>query len=161
MEELLTTEAAHFCRWNFERIRTCLEKLPPEAVWQRPNDNSNSIGNQVIHLCGNLRQWVMTTFTDLPDRRTRSEEFSIRDGYTAKQLVGMLGAVTESVTTVLAGVTAGDLKRTYPIQGRTVTGMHVLLHAVEHYSYHTGQIIFYTKEILDEDLDFYKDWELD
>ena len=43
------------------KIRRCLDALPADAVWRRSDEQSNSIGNLLLHLGGNVRQWIVSS----------------------------------------------------------------------------------------------------
>jgi len=150
----------HFLRWNLERIEKCLAQLNEEQVWRRPNGSSNSVGNQVLHLCGNIRQWVITGLGGRPDVRRRDEEFAATGGVGKAELLARLTATIEEAIAVVENLTEADVLTERPVQAYTHDGMFILIHVTEHLSYHAGQIIFWTKALLDVDLDFYGDVEL-
>ena len=146
----------HFLEWNLERIVRCLNELSEEQVWARPNENSNSVGNQVLHLCGNLKQWIISGVGGAPDTRTRDAEFAARGGADKALLASMLTTVIqESVEVIDSLQDASELTHERNVQVYTHDGIFILVHATEHLSYHCGQIIFQTKALLDVDLDFY------
>ena len=62
----------------FDRIRHCLGQLSDEQVWQRESEAMNSIGNLILHLCGNVRQWIVSGIGGAKDVRQRPNEFSER-----------------------------------------------------------------------------------
>lgn len=150
----------HFLRWNLERIARCLDEITEEQVWQRPNANSNSIGNQVLHLCGNITQWVIAGLGGAPDNRARDEEFAATGGVGKAELLARLTEVIEKSETVISGLTEQEVVRERAVQTFVHDGMFILTHVTEHLSYHTGQIIFYVKALKDKDLDMYAGVEL-
>ncbi|WP_020567910.1 DinB family protein [Neolewinella persica] len=155
MLPLLKSTSIHFLNWNLERIGRCLDELTEEQVWLRPNGSSNSVGNQVLHLCGNISQWMLTGLGDAPDHRERDMEFAAAGGFSKEQLSARLtGAIAESIT-VITGLKEEDITRIRPVQAYQHDGLFILIHVVEHLSYHTGQIIFWTKALKDVDLDLY------
>lgn len=145
----------HFFDWNLERITRCLDQLTEEQFWQRPNDNSLSVGNQLLHLNGNIRQWILTGLGGAPDFRSRDEEFSAVGGPDKRILLAHLSATITAAKAVVNGLTEADITTERPVQAFTHDGMFILIHVTEHLSYHTGQIIFWTKALKDVDLNLY------
>ena len=145
---------------NTRKLEYCLRDLSEEEVWRKPNDCSNSVANLVLHLCGNIRQYIMASIGGHPDNRKRDEEFTISSGLTKNQLLQQLLATLEEAKQLLKEVTVAEISRKRNVQTYTLSGMAVVLHVVEHYSYHTGQIIFWTKELKNKDLGFYNDAQL-
>ena len=141
---------------NWPRLRDCVESLTDEQVWWRPNEASNSIGNLLLHLNGNVRQWIVSSFNHLEDARERSAEFSERRAIPASVLLEKLGATLRDASEVLARLTEADLFTTFNIQGYTVTGLEAVYHVVEHFGMHYGQIVFITKLVRGENLGFYR-----
>ena len=139
------------------RLRTCVEPMTTEQVWWRPNPASNSIGNLVLHLNGNVTQWIITSFSKNEDRRNRPAEFAADGGLTAKELLDRLGATMAEVEKVLDRITVEDLLATYNIQGYEVRGLDALYHAIEHFGLHYGQIAYITKSLEGKDLGFYRE----
>jgi len=139
------------------RLRSCVESLTPEQVWWRPNEASNSVGNLLLHLNGNVRQWLVTSFNGTDDARDRPAEFAARGGIRPAELLARLEATLQEASTVLSRLTHADLLRTFHIQGYTVTGMYVVYHVVEHFGMHYGQILYVTKLFRGEDLGFYRE----
>jgi uncharacterized damage-inducible protein DinB len=138
------------------RIESCLGKLTADQVWARGSENENAIGNLVLHLCGNVRQWIISGVGGAPDSRQRDQEFAARGGVPVSELVDRLQATVEEAAAVLDRVTAERLAEPLEIQGYPVTGLAAIYHVVEHFSGHTGQIIFATKMLTAEDLGFYR-----
>ena len=146
---------------SLPRIRSCLNKLRDEQIWWRPNEASNSIGNLLLHLNGNVRQWILTGLGDQPDDRKRQTEFDERNPIPKDKLWNTLDETMRELTPVLDAVTPEDLLKKRPVQTFEETGMSILVHVTEHFSYHTGQIAWITKMLISEDLGFYKDIKLE
>src|SRR4026209_2602342 len=72
------------------KIERCLERLTDEQIWWRANEESNSIGNLVLHLCGNARQWIISGVGGQPDARVRDTEFQQREVISRDRLLGLL-----------------------------------------------------------------------
>jgi uncharacterized damage-inducible protein DinB len=139
------------------RLRSCVESLTPDQVWWRPNEASNSVGNLLLHLNGNVRQWLVASFNRTEDRRDRPAEFAARQALAAGTLLEALGTTMQAASTVLSRLTEGDLVRTFHIQGYTVTGLYAVYHVVEHFGMHYGQIVYVTKLLRGEGLGFYRE----
>jgi uncharacterized damage-inducible protein DinB len=142
---------------DWPRLRVCVESLTDEQVWWRPNEASNSIGNLLLHLSGNVRQWLVSSFNQSKDARTRPAEFSERQIIPASILLERLDATMQEAAEVLARLTEADLRATFHIQGYTVNGLEAIYHVVEHFSMHFGQIIFVTKLLRGEGVNFYRE----
>jgi hypothetical protein len=139
------------------RLKTCVEQMTVEQVWWRPNEASNSIGNLVLHLNGNVTQWLLVSFNKDEDRRDRPEEFAAHGGLTAAELLSRLGSTIAEVEKVLNRLTPEELLATYEIQGYHVRGLDAVYHAIEHFGLHYGQITYITKLISGKDLGFYRE----
>jgi DinB family protein len=139
------------------RLRACVEPLSEEQVWWRPNEASNSIGNLILHLNGNVTQWLVVSFNRGTDKRDRPAEFNATGGITAAALLERLGATIENAGHVLEGLTASELGAPYEIQGYHVTGLDAVYQVVEHFGLHYGQIVLLTKILAGKDLGFYKE----
>lgn len=139
------------------RLRKCVESLSDEQVWWRPNEASNSIGNLMLHLNGNVRQWLVTSFNRQEDKRDRPVEFSTKEGLSAAELLDRLGSTLDQAGDVLKRLTAAELSAPYEIQGYHVTGLDAVYQVVEHFGLHYGQIAYITKMLSGADLGFYKE----
>src|SRR5688572_12217679 len=139
------------------KIRLAVASLPDEIVWRRPGEECNSIGNLLLHLAGNIRQWIVGGIGGRPVDRDRAGEFAARDGYSAGQLLTGLDAAVRDADAVLATVSEPELQRTLRIQGRETTVLGAVYHVVEHFSTHTGQIILLAKMYAPGSVRFYED----
>jgi hypothetical protein len=139
------------------RLRTCVESLSDDQVWWRPNDASNTIGNLLLHLNGNVQQWIVASFERVDDERNRPAEFSERQVVPARVLLEKLDSTMRRASDVLSRLTEGDLRATFHIQGYTVTGLCAVYQVVEHFALHYGQIAYVTKSILGKDLGFHRE----
>ena len=139
------------------RLRSCAESLTDEQIWWRPNASCNSVGNLMLHLNGNLRQWLVTSFNRQPDLRDRPAEFAADGSISGSALIEKLGATVEEALKVLGRLTEEDLVAPYEIQGFHVTGLAAIYQVIEHFGLHYGQISYITKMLQDRDLGFYKD----
>ena len=136
------------------RIIRCLKILSADEIWWRPNRASNSVGNLVLHLQGNVRQWIISGLGGQADRRDRDREFAETGPIPRRSLLAGLRKTVAEADQVLKGVRSRDLARRLSIQGYDVTGLQVLSHVAEHFAFHAGQIIFVTKLKCGKDLKF-------
>jgi uncharacterized damage-inducible protein DinB len=136
------------------RIIDCLEQLSVEQIWWRPHETVNSVGNLVLHLAGNLRQWIISGLGGAPDVRQRDLEFSERRPLPRRVLVTQLGKTVREACRVLRKLSPQDLARVVTIQKFQVTAMEAAFHVAEHFSHHAGQIILLTKILTGRDLEF-------
>jgi len=141
-------------------ITKCLHQLSEEELWQRPNKASNSVGNLLLHLCGNIRQYMISGLGKQDDIRERDLEFNISGGYSKAALFEKLDGVLEETKAVVNALDNEAWLSEYQVQGFKLSGIGIALHVVEHYAYHTGQIAFWTKLLKAEDLGFYEGMDL-
>lgn len=150
-------ESRRFLTQNFlPKIERCVELLADEDIWYRPNESSNSIGNLLLHLNGNVRQWIVSGIGGAEDVRRRQEEFDARHLLPKEELLRRLKSTLEEADSVLAALPAENLLQKRLIQGHEVTSLYAIYHVVEHFSMHTGQIIMLAKARLARDLSFYE-----
>ena len=137
------------------RIEACLGKLSEDQIWSRQVEVENAVGNLVLHLCGNVTQWLLGGIGRQSVFRDRATEFSRREPLPRQQLVETLQDVMARSDAVLVQVTPDELLRRRTIQGHEVTGLQAIYTSVDHFAMHTGQIISATKRMTGEDLGFY------
>jgi uncharacterized damage-inducible protein DinB len=142
---------------DWPRLRGCVESLTESQLWWRPNEASNSIGNLLLHLNGNVRQWLVASFNKLEDNRDRPAEFDAPELLSAAALVDKLDATLQEASKVLSRLTAADLLAEYDIQGYHVTGLYAVYQVVEHFAMHYGQILYITKNLGGKDLEFHRE----
>lgn len=146
----------HFLQHSYlPKIERCLEELSDEDIWWRPNERSNSIGNLILHIAGNIRQYLVSGVGGVQDIRMRDEEFAARKVMTKDDLGRMLRDNLDEVDRVLEELEPERLSRSITVQGREITVLDAVYHAVEHFSMHAGQIIYAAKQRKDIDLSFY------
>ena len=138
------------------RIAACLEKLTYDQIWARGTENENALGNLVLHLCGNLRQWIGTGVGGKPDVRNRDAEFAARGELRPVELATRLKEAVEEAVSTIRSFPPERLLESVTVQGYQATLLEAIYHVVEHFSQHTGQIIFSTKQLTGEDLGFYQ-----
>ena len=154
--ELFIRQSQNLLRKDYLlKIEKCLEVLPESDLWWRPNPSSNSVGNLLLHLSGNLHQWIVAGVGGLEDDRQRAQEFSADGGSSAAVLIGKLRATVQQAVYVLDRLEQDLLEQPRTIQGIQITVLGAIYHAVEHFSMHVGQIIYITKLRTGRDLGFY------
>ena len=154
-EEFLAISRRQLKR-RLSRIETCLDRLTEEQIWARAHEQENAVGNLVLHLEGNIRQWIISGIGQAPDQRDRDAEFSRREGLPTAELISALRQTVEQAGETLAALTSETLAETRTIQGFELTVLHAIYHVLEHFAEHTGQIIWATKRMTAEDLGFYR-----
>ncbi len=137
------------------RTCACLDSLNDEQIWWRPNEESNSIGNLLLHLNGNVQQWIVTPLGRREDTRDRDAEFAERAHVSASVLRSLLDKTLAEVEEILQRLTPEDLEERHHIQNHDVTALQAIFHVVEHFAMHHGQILYITKMLQGRDLGFY------
>ncbi len=138
-------EARRYFSDYARKIERCVESLDDEQIWRRPNEESNSIGNLLLHLPGNMRQWIISGIGGAPDTRVRQQEFDERRVIPRAELMNHLQQTVAEADAVLAQLEAQTLLEKRIIQGHERLVLEGIFHVVEHFSMHTGQIILATK----------------
>ena len=154
--EFIARSRHHLVEDFLPKIERCLALLSDEQIWWRPNAESNSIGNLLLHLSGNARQWIVCGLGTGSDARDRDSEFAQRETIPRADLLSRLRQTIIEVDATLAKFDMDRLVETKTIQGLEVTTLGAILHVVEHFSMHTGQIILLTKILTSSDLRFYE-----
>lgn len=139
------------------KINAAVRSMPADRLWWRANAQANSAGNLVLHLAGNVRQWVVSGIGGAPDIRQRDAEFAARDGVDADALLAEFAQAIGEVRHVLANLSPESLGEARVIQGRETYVFSALYHVVEHFSGHTGQIILLAKSFVPGAVRFYDD----
>jgi uncharacterized damage-inducible protein DinB len=138
------------------KIERCLDRLPEKDIWWRPNEASNSIGNLILHLCGNVTMWIVGGVGSLPFERNRQQEFDEHREIPASELRQRLKDVISRADEVMSRLDASALMTRRQIQGYDVTVLEAVYHVVEHFGMHTGQIILVTKARVGTELSLWK-----
>ena len=137
-----------------ERIKHCLDQLTDEQIWQREIESMNSIGNLSLHLCGNLRQWIVAGVGGAADMRQRPNEFSERGPIPKAELLHRLDEVVADAHVAMAKTSAAELMRKRCIQGFDVTGIDAIFDSVPHFRGHTQEIVHMTRSLLGDAYQF-------
>ena len=149
------TSAADKLVENLDRIEACLTELPPPSLWARDSESENAVGNLLLHLEGNVRQWILSGIGAEPDERDRPSEFSARTGASGSALLAKLSGTVGEAVALIRSLPHTRLADEVSIQGFNTTVLSAIFHVVEHFSGHTYQIILLTKRFTKKDLGFY------
>jgi uncharacterized damage-inducible protein DinB len=139
------------------KLRSAVEALPADALWWRPNEQSNSVGNLLLHLNGNVRQWIIRGVGGAAGSRDRASEFSATTGPPAADLLADLDSTLDEVHRILGSLIDEDLLERKTFQGRDLTVLEAIYHVVEHFSHHLGQILLVVKIHAPGAIKFYED----
>lgn len=162
VSELLIRETKYrLLEESIPRLHKCLDKLSVAEIWYRPNTNTVSIGNLVLHLCGNVRQWLISGLGGAPDHRERQREFDEPGPLPTSELREKLDKLETDIEAVLEGLSTSDLITERTIQGYESSGVSILVHITEHFSYHVGQVTVLVKSRKDMDMGYYVGKDLD
>lgn len=145
---------------NQNRIVICLNLISEEQLWNQPNENLNSIGNLILHLCGNITQYVNSGIFREKDLRNRTEEFENSKPYNKADILNYLNETMSIIERKLEIITADMLLKDYKVQGFNENGVSILVHITEHFSYHVGQITLLTKLFNNIDTAYYGGMDL-
>ncbi|MFN7930152.1 MAG: DinB family protein [Blastocatellia bacterium] len=138
-----------------EAIALCFSKLSEDQLWHRSSDNENAIGNLILHLCGNMQQWIGSGVGGEQDTRTREAEFAARGEVSKESLLQLLQERLAHNLAILERVTPERLVERIKPQDYDVSVLEAIYQVVGHFQQHTGQIIFATKLLTSEDLKIY------
>lgn len=154
IENLLTGELDSLLSESLKKIRHCVEQLSDEQIWQRPAPTMNSVGNLLLHISGNLRQWALCGVGQLPDERDRDSEFSATGGLSGEELLDLVESTVRETAKLIEGQNAETLSEPRSIQGFNVTVLGALCHTVTHFVGHTHQVIQLTRLMLGDEYNF-------
>lgn len=139
----------------WSRIQRCIDELSETDVWWRAHETDNSVGNLLLHLSGNVRQWIISGIGGAEDQRDRPKEFAQREQIPKADLIARLETTLREADSVLRRFDVGRLLEVRHIQRYDVTALDAISHVVEHFAQHLGQIIYITKLRNGIDLKFY------
>lgn len=138
-----------------------MNELSEDEIWNKPNHNTNSIGNLILHLCGNARQWICNGLINQPDFRQRNEEFNLENRCSKLELIELMNQLKNDIDETFQKINSENVLIKRKVQVFEESGLSILIHVIEHFSYHTGQITLLTKLIKNVDLKYYGDLILD
>ena len=153
--ELFITHSVSKLEQMMGHIESCLDRLTQDQIWRRGSEPENSVGNLVLHLCGNLGQWIGHYVAGRADTRNRPTEFALEARLSVAELKAKLRAAVESATSDIGALTAERLAAPVLTADRPMPVLTAVYQVVGHFQQHTGQIMFATKLMTQGDLGFY------
>ena len=164
MDNLLLDEFKQNAIFRLEEgqrmIHLAFAKIGEEQLWKIPVAQGLSLGNQLLHICGNMTQYAIASLSEQPDQREREKEFATKEGFAKAELLQQLDHTISLAISSINEASATQYTQLRKVQGFELSGVGVVLHAVEHFSYHVGQIAFWIKLLTEEDLGFYAQHDL-
>jgi Protein of unknown function (DUF1572) len=148
LAKLVAQEASTELREALDKIKHCIGQLTEAQIWLRPQPVLNSIGNLMLHLAGNLTQWVAIGVGGGEDKRNRPAEFAERGPIPVADLLARLEDAVNKSAAACEHATAAELARVRRIQGFEVSGIGALFHSIPHFRGHTQEIIHMTRALL-------------
>ncbi|WP_298297013.1 DinB family protein [Hydrotalea sp.] len=155
IQQELVNSCLHYWQENLQKTTYCLSLLTEQQVWQQPNTVTNCIGNLILHLCGNISQYILATVGEKNFHRNRNAEFENKTQLPKAVLLQQLNEVIIEAGKITAQCPADDMLKNYAVQIYEMSGIAILIHVTEHFSYHAGQIVLLTKQMTGKDLGFY------
>jgi uncharacterized damage-inducible protein DinB len=155
LHQIFLDSSARRLRQNVDRIEKCLARLTDDQIWLREHESENAVGNLLLHLAGNVRQWIISGVGGTSDTRDRDSEFNAHSGPSKSELLTALRTTVEDACGVIDPLTSERLVTIVHVQKYDVSVLEAIYHVVEHFAQHTGQIIFATKMLTGEEMGFY------
>jgi uncharacterized damage-inducible protein DinB len=146
---------------SYPRVYKCLSLLNEDQLWTAPNGNTPPVGSLILHLCGNARQWILSGLGDQNDNRNRDDEFIVHRNIRKSDFIFLMENLKVQLKNCLKELPNEAFTRHTTIQEFDVTGFSAIIHVIEHFSYHTGQITTLTKWYSDQDTGYYSGFNLD
>jgi uncharacterized damage-inducible protein DinB len=144
-QEFIEASRVFLKRDFLPKLKHCVEGMSEQDVWWRPNEQSNSVGNLILHLCGNMKEWILKSIGGEEFERHRDAEFAERRSRPKAELIANIEATVGEVDRVLDQLPPSRLFERFPVQVYRSSRLQVIYHVVEHFSYHLGQILYIYK----------------
>ena len=145
---------------GFRMVVQAMDFIDENQLWQLPTENGMSLENQILHSCGNMRQYIISSLGNQMDLRKRDLEFKTRSKLKKNELIKRLEETINASILIINKTSEKEYLKIRKVQAFSYSGVGVVLHAVEHFSYHVGQIAFWVKFLTQKDLGFYKGIDL-
>lgn len=155
-EEFIESSRVFLKQDFLPKLLHCLEDMTEADIWWRPNEQSNSAGNLILHLCGNLRQWILSSLGGAHFERNRDAEFDERRPCPKQELIAAISETIDAVDRVLGSLPQETLRERFSVQSYESSRLQAIYHVVEHFSYHLGQILYIYKMRTGRDPGFYR-----
>lgn len=159
-KQLITEFQTRVFDESYVRIYKCLSLLDEKQLWESPSGNIASVGSLILHLAGNARQWIVSGLGGAVDIRNRDEEFLVHRNIRKSDFIFLLENLKIQLKNCLEELKDDAFAKQYKIQGFSVSGFSVIVHVIEHFSYHTGQITTLTKIHTNQDTGYYSGLDL-
>lgn len=125
-----------------DRMLHAVGQLSIDDLWWRPYEQANAAGNIVLHVCGNLTQWIIAGCSELPDNRDRPAEFAHREPIPGDELSRRLSKTVEQAKQTIMRLDASEALQPRFIQIADVTAFGAIMHSVAHFEGHTQEVIY-------------------
>ena len=145
---------------GYRMVVKALDFIDEKELWQLPVENGMSLGNQILHSCGNMRQYIISSLGNQIDSRKRDLEFKTKSQLEKKVLLKQLKETINASIQIINKTNEQEYLKIKKVQAFSFSGIGLVLHAVEHFSYHVGQIAFWVKFLTQKDLGFYNGIDL-
>jgi uncharacterized damage-inducible protein DinB len=136
-------------------VSDSMARLTDAQVWRKDNPNCNAIGNLILHLCGNVDQWIGHGIGGAEDHRQRDAEFAAKGGQTAAELAARFDSTLARAIAILTALPVSRLAQKIKPQDREVSILEAIYQVTGHLQQHVGQILMMTKQLTGEDLKLY------
>lgn len=154
-KQIVASFKEHVFDESFDRLKRCIDHLTEKEIWYSHNEHINSVGNLILHLCGNARQYIISGIGGAKDNRKRQEEFDSKNVTEKAALKQMLDDLKVDLMPVLEQIEPTTLIEVRKVQGFEKSVLSILIHVIEHFSYHTGQVTYLVKLIKNIDTGYY------
>ena len=139
---MIATDLAGLLVRDLTRLGQEIAAFPDDAaLWTAAPGVTNAAGNLILHLEGNLREYIGRQLGGVPYVRNRRQEFS-QTGFTREEMRSRVDALRQTIPDIIGGLTDDDLGRAFPqkVFGRELPTSQFLIHLHGHFNYHLGQI---------------------
>ncbi len=145
IDEAFIDQARKTLAGSLERIENCIDQLDETDIWWRPATGLNAIGNLILHLCGNVGQWMIAGVGGEAYARNRALEFACRDHIPVSQLMKRLRGIIRAADQILSTLDEHDLLEARHIQGYDTSVLAAILHVMTHFEGHAQEIVMITR----------------
>ncbi len=135
-------QLADLFRRDLTRLIDQLRAFPNDTtLWQTLPGITNSAGTLVLHLEGNLSEYIGRQLGHLTYQRQRDLEFSNRN-VGQEELISRLRNMLDTIPTIIEGLTAEQLATEFPeaVLGFPIPTQQFLFQLYGHLNWHLGQI---------------------
>jgi hypothetical protein len=145
----------HSLNHSLVKIKHCFDQLDDSHMGWRPFEEQNSLTNLILHLCGNIGQWIISAAGNVPDHRNRPAEFATRTPLPKSELLARLTDTINKADQVVSRLTPQELVQPRRIQATETNVLAAIFDCVRHLEGHTHEIVYITRFILREKYRFH------